>query len=311
MIDSLAGHILSTYPQGRILSIPGVHDRFLSGSPSLQDYADRLHQLDGDERTHLLGGAAGMASSMESPIVLVTQQTPDPEMVRQYLTLPGRSVIILKVEGGLASATRAHKEQGLEDVAQLRSLPGLRVGMPADEPEARAMIDASIKDGGPAYIRLPSSEFEPFRGETTFTWGQSQTLRSGDDFTIFVAGSLTLPTVVAANMLSEDTERSVRVVSLSSVQPIDTRAITLAAQQTGIIFVIEDHRTSGGLGSAVAEVVSHTTPIRVIRIGVEGEIPESGNLSELLEHYRLDSRGLYETMRDHLLSLGEDAQLHV
>ena len=175
----------------------------------------------------------------------------------------------------------------------MRSIPGMVVMSPADDVEARAMVQAAYEHKGPVYMRFGRSAVPVIHDEATFKFqiGKGEVLREGTDAAILANGLMVAEALNAAELLAAE-GISVRVVNLATVKPLDEELVLKAAQETGCIVTTEEHNIVGGLGSAVAEYLSGICPVPVVRHGVEDVFGRSGKASEVLAAYGLTADGI-------------------
>lgn len=187
---------------------------------------------------------------------------------------------------GLASGTNGASHQGMLDIAIMRSMPNMTVFVPGDVTETQAMMEYLMEHPGPAYIRVPRGKTPVIfnADEYRFSPGKSVQLREGNDGTIITCGIM-LPRVLQAVDELAVKGISPRVLNMSSIKPLDEEAILSAASETGCIVTAEDHNILGGLGSAVAEVVTSRCPVPVVRVGIHDTFGEVGPTEWLAEKY--------------------------
>jgi transketolase len=188
--------------------------------------------------------------------------------------------------------------QCLEDIALMRTIPGMVVINPADAVEARAAVEAAINIDGPVYMRFGRYAVPVINDNEDyhFVVGSGVQLRDGADVTIVATGIMVAMALEAAEMLAAE-GISARVVNIHTIKPIDRDIIAKAARETGAIVTAEEHNVIGGLGSAVAEVVGEECPVPVLRVGVEDEFGHSGKVPPLLEMYGLTPAKIAETAK--------------
>jgi transketolase len=193
---------------------------------------------------------------------------------------------------GLTVGPDGASHQALEDIAITRVLPNMVVLAPSDAEEARKATLAAAKLPGPVYIRTCREKMPVFTTEKTpFEIGKANAYRDGKDIAIFACGAEVYEALKAAEGLAKE-GIDAAVIGLHTIKPIDSAAIEEWARKTGLIVTVEDHQVSGGMGSAVAEVVTSTHPVPVVRHGVYDRFCESGEPAELLKKYGLDAAGI-------------------
>lgn len=210
------------------------------------------------------------------------------EQIRNSIGYPHLNVKIGATHAGITVGEDGATHQCLEDLALMRTIPGMTVVNPADATEARAAVEWAINYKGPVYFRFgryavpvlfdkESYRFEP---------GKAATLAEGKDVSIFATGIMVDMALKARELLAAE-GISAAVVNVHTIKPIDREAVVKAAETTGAIVTAEEHNVIGGLGAAVAEVVCETKPVPVLRVGVEDSFGRSGTVPALLELYGL------------------------
>ena len=200
------------------------------------------------------------------------------------------SVKLIGVEPALTSGNNGATHQGMFDLAIMRAIPNMTVCDPGDATDTIAVMEYMLEHPGPAYIRVPRGKapviIEP--ESYKFQAGKAKRLREGRDVVIIACGIMLPRAIAAADQLANE-DISARVVSMTSIKPIDKDEIVAAAQEAGCIVTAENHTILGGLGSAVAEVVTEHCPVPVIRIGVDDCFGEIGPVEWLAEKYGIAS----------------------
>lgn len=220
------------------------------------------------------------------------------EQIRNSIGYPHLNVKICATHAGISVGEDGATHQCNEDIALMRTIPGMVVINPSDAVEAKAAVEAVIKYQGPAYLRfgrLPISIIND-DPEYKFEIGKAIKLADGIDATIIANGMMVEEALIAREMLMAD-GISVAVVNMHTVKPLDKEMLLAEAQQTGAIVTSEEHNVIGGLGSAVAEAVAEICPVPVVRHGIEDVFGKSGPAKELIEHYNLNARGIVEKVK--------------
>lgn len=220
------------------------------------------------------------------------------EQIRNSICYPKLNVKVCATHAGLTVGEDGASHQAIEDISIMRSIPNMMVISPSDAVETEAVIKAIIDYDGPCYVRLGRSGVNVINDnpEYKFELGKAVTLREGKDATIIATGIMVDAALEAYNMLSEEGIK-VRVLNIHTIKPIDEEAIIKAARETGTIVTAEEHNIIGGLGSAVAEVVSANAPVPVLRVGVKDTFGESGKPKDLLEKYGLTSKDIVKAVK--------------
>jgi len=215
------------------------------------------------------------------------------EQVRNSVGYPHLNVKIGATHAGITVGEDGATHQCLEDIALMRSIPGMTIVNPADAVEARAAVKAALDFNGPMYLRFGRLAVPVFNDPATYKFelGKGIQMTEGKDVTIIATGIMVNMAVEASKALA-DKGISARVINIHTIKPIDREIIINAAKETGAIVTAEEHNIIGGLGSAVAEVVGETCPVPVIRVGVEDQFGHSGKVPPLLEMYKLTPANL-------------------
>jgi transketolase len=209
------------------------------------------------------------------------------DQVMASIALPNLNVKILGLYAGLFVGKNGATHQSLEDIGIMRSMANMTVVQPVDAAEMRSTLRYAARHRGPMYIRVgrdPVPQFVPEGYE--FELGRSLTLREGTDLTLIAYGDLMGNTLAAAEALAKRGLQA-RVINMSSLKPVDHAAIVKAAKETGRIVTVDNHNIYGGLGSAVAEVLSEEYPVRLKRIGVRDIFGKSGTNAQMEKRFGL------------------------
>ena len=215
------------------------------------------------------------------------------EQVRNSVGYPHLNVKIGATHAGITVGEDGATHQCLEDFALMRAIPGMVVINPADATEARAAVEAAINYVGPVYMRFGRYAVPVIYDKDTYKFeiGKGVNMTDGKDVTIVATGMLVNMALDAAKILANE-GISARVINIATIKPIDRDIILDAARSTGAIVTAEEHNISGGLGSAVAEVVCEGCPVPVVRLGIEDKFGHSGKVPPLLEMYGLTVENL-------------------
>lgn len=210
------------------------------------------------------------------------------EQIRNSIAYPHLNVKIGATHAGITVGEDGATHQCLEDLALMRTLPGMVVINPADAVEARAAVEAAILYQGPVYLRFGRLAVPVIYDKDTykFEMGKGVQMKEGTDVTIIATGIMVDMALTSAEQLANE-GISARVINMHTIKPIDRALVLEAAKATGAIVTAEEHNIIGGLGSAVAEVVSEGCPVPVLRVGVEDVFGRSGTVPALLEAYGL------------------------
>jgi transketolase len=217
------------------------------------------------------------------------------EQIRNSIGYPHLNVKIGATHAGITVGEDGATHQCLEDIALMRSIPGMVIVNPADAVEARAAVKAALEYNGPMYLRFGRLAVPVFNDADTYTFelGKGICLKDGKDVTIIASGVTVDMSLKAAEMLA-DKGISARVINIHTIKPIDRDIILKAAAETGAIVTAEEHNIIGGLGSAVAEVVCEGNPVPVVRVGINDQYGHSGKVPPLLQMYGLTPENIAE-----------------
>ena len=220
------------------------------------------------------------------------------EQVRNSIGYPHLNVKIGATHAGISVGEDGATHQCLEDLALMREIPGMVVINPADDIEARAAVKAAYEYVGPVYLRFGRLAVPVIndRPDYHFEIGKGVVLKEGTDVTIFATGLCVSSALEAAEKLKED-GIDAEIVNIHTIKPIDRELVIASAKKTGKVVTAEEHSVIGGLGSAVAEVLSEEAPTKLLRIGVGDVFGESGPAKELVAKYGLDGNGIYEKVK--------------
>ena len=188
-----------------------------------------------------------------------------------------------------------------EDIALMRTIPGMTILNPSDAVEARACVKAALDHQGPVYMRFGRAAVPVIndRPDYHFEIGKGQLLREGTDVTIVATGILVNSALEAAEKLAAD-GISAEVINICTIKPLDVELIVKSAKKTGKVVTAEEHSIIGGLGGAVCETLCENAPVPVYRIGMRDVFGESGSAAALLVKYRLDGEGVYGQVEEFL-----------
>ena len=220
------------------------------------------------------------------------------EIIRNSVGYPHLPVKICATHAGISVGEDGATHQCCEDLALMRTIPGMTVLNPSDDIEAKAVVKALLHYDAPAYVRFGRLAV-PVINDTPdyhFEIGKGIQLIEGKDATILATGLMVSMALEAADMLNKE-GLSVRVVNIHTIKPIDEEIILKAAKETGLLITAEEHSVIGGFGSAVSEVCAEKCPVRVVKIGVNDVFGKSGPAAELLKIYGLSAEHIAETVR--------------
>ena len=210
------------------------------------------------------------------------------EQVRNSICLPHMNVKIGATHAGISVGEDGASHQTVEDISIMRSIPGMVVISPCDGVETRAAVEAAIKYDGPVYLRLGRLSVPVIFDETNYKFeiGKGITIKEGKDVTIIATGLMVAEAIKAGEILAAEGINA-EIIDIHTIKPIDRDIIIKSAKKTGIIVTAEEHSVIGGLGSAVAEVVTDEYPVSVLKVGIQDKFGRSGKPAALLEMYGL------------------------
>ena len=216
------------------------------------------------------------------------------EQVRNSIGYPHLNVKIGATHAGITVGEDGATHQCNEDIALMRTIPGMTIVNPADANEAYHAVEAALENYGPFYLRFGRYAIEEFTSAVPgykFELGKGVTLRDGTDVTIAATGYMVHLALEAAEMLAAE-GISARVINIHTIKPLDAEILIKAAKETGALVTAEEHNIIGGFGSAVCEVLSESCPVPVIRVGVNDKFGKSGKVPELLKEYGLTAENI-------------------
>ncbi len=286
------------YPQ--IVALDADLGKSTKSEHFARKFPERFFQM-GIAEANMIGTGAGLALAGKIPFIcsfacFVTGRF---DQIRISIAYANANVRIVGSHAGVAIGDDGYSQMGLEDVALMRSLPGMIVIQPADDLETFAAMEFLCEYQGPAFLRTTRQKVERVNEEGyRFELGKAVTLKEGGkDAVILATGGEVGFALKAADALAKDGS-DVGVVNVHTLKPIDQAAVLAAAGRTRLLVTAEDHQIIGGLGSAVAEVLAEAgVGTRLLRIGVRDAFGESGLPDDVLAHFKLDANGITEQVR--------------
>lgn len=250
---------------------------------------------------NMMGIAAGLSTTGKVPFASTFAMFASGrayEQVRNSIGYPHLNVKIGATHAGISVGEDGATHQCNEDMALMRTIPGMVILNPSDDVEAKAAVEAAYLHEGPMYLRFGRLAVPVIndRPDYKFEIGKGIVLREGKDVTIFATGLCVNEALVAAEKLAAD-GIDAKVINIHTIKPLDEELVVKAAQETGKVVTVEEHSIIGGLGGAVAEVLSEKAPTKMLRIGINDVFGESGPAVKLLEKYGIDSNGIYEKVK--------------
>lgn len=251
---------------------------------------------------NMMGVAAGLSTCGKVPFVSTFAMFAAGrafEQIRNSICYPKLNVKVCATHAGLTVGEDGASHQAIEDISLMRSVPNMVVINPADDIETEAAIKAVAEMEGPCYVRLGRMAVSRVNDESNYNFviGKGITLAEGSDVAIIATGIMVEAALEAKEELAKEGINA-RVINIHTIKPIDEELIIKAAKETGVIVTAEEHSIIGGLGSAVAEVVSENCPVPVLRVGVKDTFGESGKPNELLEKYGLTSNNIVNKVKE-------------
>jgi transketolase len=263
-------------------------------------YPDRFFDC-GIAEGNMIGVAAGLAAAgktvFASSFAMFAAGRAF-EQIRNSVAYPHLNVRIAATHAGITVGEDGATHQCVEDLALMRTLPGMTVISPADAIEAAAALEAVLAIHGPCYLRFGRYATPVFHDAASYRFqiGKGEVVSEGTDVSVVATGIMVSMALEAAAVLAGE-GISVRVINIPTIKPLDEELILTAAQETGAIVTAEEHNIIGGLGSAVAETVSGSCPVPVLRVGVEDTFGRSGKVPPLLELYGLTPAHICQKVR--------------
>jgi transketolase len=220
------------------------------------------------------------------------------EQVRNAIGYPHLNVKIGATHGGISVGEDGATHQCNEDLAIMRTIPGMVIINPADDIEAKAAVKAAYEYVGPVYMRFGRFAVPVINDNEDYKFeiGKGVVLREGKDLTIIATGLEVAESLAAAEMLAADGIEA-KVINIHTIKPLDEELVVAAAKETGKVVTVEEHSVVGGLGGAVCEVLAEKAPTKVLKIGMNDMFGESGSAKALLEKYELDAAGIYKKIK--------------
>lgn len=280
-----------------------VLDADLSGSTKTKSFSKKYPQRFfnfGVAEQNLTGNAAGMALSGLIPVVSSFAMFLSGrawEIVRNSIAYPSLNVKLSATHSGLTLGEDGASHQTIEDIAIMRTIPGMTVVVPADYQQAKQAIIAALHYQGPVYIRNGRPAVPVlYSQEHSFVIGKGHLLQQGEEVAFIATGIMVFEAWKAAKLLEKNGWKKITVINMATIKPLDIELLKSVVNSHKKIFTFEEHNVIGGLGSAVAEFVCGFRPILVERIGVNDVFGQSGTPQELLEHYGLTAHKIVERL---------------
>ena len=264
-------------------------------------FPDRFFDC-GIAESNMMGVAAGMAATGKIPFVSTFAMFAAGrafEQVRNSIGYPHLNVKIGATHAGISVGEDGATHQCNEDIALMRTIPGMTVIIPADDVEAKAAVEAAINYEGPVYMRFGRLAVPVFNDPETYKFeiGKGIKLRDGNDITIVATGLMVYEAIEAAKTLAQEGIEAT-VINIHTIKPIDKDIIIEAAKKTNLVLTVEEHSVIGGLGEAVCDVLCENYPTKVVKIGVNDVFGHSGPAVDLLKQFGLSAENIVKTARE-------------
>ena len=256
----------------------------------------------GIAEANMVGVAAGLATTGKVPFAssfAMFAAGRAYEQVRNSIGYPHLNVKIGATHAGISVGEDGATHQCNEDIALMRTIPGMVVINPSDDVEARAAVKAAYEYEGPVYLRFGRLAVPVFNDheDYKFELGKGVVLREGTDVTSVATGLCVNESLIAADLLEKEGIHA-KVVNIHTIKPIDKDLIIESAKETGKVVTVEEHSVIGGLGSAVCDVLSENYPTKVLKIGVNDVFGESGPALQLIKKYGLDGESIAQKVKE-------------
>ncbi len=253
---------------------------------------------------NMTGIAAGLSTCGKIPFIssfAMFAAGRNYEQVRNSIGYPHLNVKIGATHAGITVGEDGATHQCNEDIALMRTIPGMTVIVPSDDVEAKAAVRAAIEYVGPVYIRFGRAAVPVINDKPDYKFeiGKGVLLKEGTDVTIVATGICVDSALKAAEMLAAD-GISAEVINIHTIKPLDEEIILNSAKKTGKVVTVEEHSVIGGLGSAVCDALAAKNPVPVKKLGMQDIYGESGPAAALVEKYKLDGKGVYADIKDFL-----------
>lgn len=245
----------------------------------------------GIAESNLMGVAAGLAASGMIPFASSFAMFAAGrafEQIRNSIAYPHLPVKIGATHAGISVGEDGATHQCTEDIALMRSIPGMTVICPADDVEAKAAVEAAILHEGPVYLRFSRLASPVFNDPASYRFqlGKGVCVRQGSDLTLVATGLMVYEAMRAADLLAKEGIQA-RVINIHTIKPLDEAIIAQAAEDTGLLLTVEEHSSIGGLGDAVCSLVCQNKPVPVMKIGIQDQFGHSGSAEQLLKEFGL------------------------
>ena len=287
-----------------LVEIGKEHDADLAGATKtgiFQKVFPERHIDCGIAEGNMMGVAAGLSTTGKVPFASSFAMFAAGrafEQIRNSIGYPHLNVKIGATHAGISVGEDGATHQCNEDIALMRTIPGMVIINPADDVEARAAVKAAYKYVGPVYMRFGRLAIPVFNDKNTYKFelGKGVVLREGSDVAIFATGLEVYESMQAAEMLAADGIHA-KVINIHTIKPLDEELVIASAKECGKVVTVEEHSIIGGLGSAVCDTLCANHPTSVLKIGVNDVYGESGPAPALVKKYGLDAESIYQKVK--------------
>jgi transketolase len=281
-----------------------VLDADLSGSTKTSKFAkafpERFFNI-GIAEQDMMGTAAGLAIGGKLPFVstfAVFATGRAWEQIRQSICYPNLNVKIVASHAGVTVGEDGGSHQSVEDIAVMRVIPHMTVIVPADGTETLKAVEAAAEHKGPCYVRTGRNKVPTVFGEDyQFRIGKAHVFNEGRDAAVIAAGIMVAEALKARDLLKAE-GIDTGVINMSTIKPLDAKAVVSAAKRCGAVVTAEEHSVIGGLGSAVAEALAESHPVPLVRVGVKDRFGTSGEPEGLMKHYGLSAADIVNAVKE-------------
>lgn len=269
--------------------------------PYAEAYPDQFLEV-GIAEQNLVGISAGLASCGKRPFAVSPASflsTRSMEQAKVDVAYSHTNVKLLGISGGVSYGALGMTHHSATDIADMASIPGMRVYLPSDQFLTKELMKHLVEDNDPAYIRIGRNAVEDVyeEGQLDFQMDKAVTVKEGTDLTIIACGELVYEAKKAAEALEKD-GKTVRVIDMYCLKPFDEAAVLAAARETNAILTIEEHTRYGGLGAMTAQVTAENQPVLVRSLSLPDAPVVTGKTSEIFRHYGLDAAGIARVARE-------------
>ena len=264
-------------------------------------YPERFFDC-GIAEANMMGVAAGLSTAGKIPFASTFAMFAAGrafEIVRNSIGYPHLNVKIGATHAGISVGEDGATHQCNEDIALMRTIPGMTVIVPSDDVEAKAAVRAALEMNGPVYLRFGRAAVPVINDKPDYKFeiGKGVVLKEGKDVTIIATGICVDSALGAAEKLAAD-GIDAEVINIHTIKPLDEELVLASAKKTGKVVTVEEHSVIGGLGSAVCDVLSEKAPTKVCKIGMYDRFGESGPAAALVAKYGLDAEGVYKKVKE-------------